>query len=80
MEDEWNKLNEAKNEFSRLQSKANIKFKKNAEAKKQNENYVKLKEIELQRKINELNEEINILKAQNSEFNKERIKVVNYNK
>ena len=79
MQTEWNKLNEAKNEFSRIQSKENIKFRNQAKAKKEIENFVRLKEMELQRKINELNEEINILKAQNSEFKKEKLKFANYN-
>lgn len=77
MQAEWNRLNEAKNEFARVQSKENIKFRNNAKAKKEIENYVRLKEMELQRKINELNEEINILKAKNSELNSQKLKVAN---
>jgi hypothetical protein len=41
-------------------------------------NYVKLKEMELQRKINELNEQVNYLNVQNAELEEASRKMANY--
>lgn len=41
-------------------------------------NYVKLKEMELQRKINELNEQVNYLNAQNAELEEASRRMANY--
>ncbi|CAI2387486.1 unnamed protein product [Moneuplotes crassus] len=74
---EWDKIKAAKNEISRIRSREQVKVKNIKQEKEKLDNFVKLKEMELQRKINELNDQVNLLKAQNEELERSTIKQLN---